>query len=70
MLLAVVFVACRNVSLANYDLDPAQSVSSRPLTSDAMMHMTASALTLITDKAMFQLHDTGLRGGLSRNSRR
>ena len=70
LLLADVFEAFRNVSLTNYDIDPAHYVSSPQLSWDAMLHVTDCALTLINDKAMFQMLDTGLRGGVSMISRR
>ena len=70
LLLADVFEAFRNVSLTNYDIDPAHYVSSPQLSWDAMLHVTDCALTLINDKATFQMLDTGLRGGVSMISRR
>ena len=70
MILADVFEAFRDVSLANYDLDPAHYVSPPQLSWDAMLHVTGCELTLIQDKAMFQMIDNGLRGGVSMISQR
>ena len=64
LLLADVFEAFREVSLSNYDLDPAHYVSSPQLSWDAMLHMTGCELELICDKAMYSMIDDGLRGGV------
>ena len=64
------FEAFRNVSLTNYDIDPAHYVSSPQLCWDAMLHVTDCALPLINDKDMFQMLDSGLRCGVSMISRR
>ena len=70
LLLADVFPAFQNVSLAKYDLDPAQYVSSPQWSWAAMLHVSDCALTQIKGKAMFQMLHTGLRGGVSMISRR
>ena len=70
LLLADVFEAFRDVSLGNYDLDPAHYVSSPQLSWDAMLHITDCELTLINDKAMYSMIDGGLRGGVSMISQR
>jgi len=70
LLLADVFEAFRDVSLANYDLDPAHYVSSPQLSSDSMLHLTDCNLTLVTDKAMYEMIDGGIRGGVCMISQR
>ena len=70
MLLACIFEAFRKVSAENYDLDPAHYVSAPQLSWDAMLHVTDCELTLITDKAIYEMIDGGLRGGVTMVSKR
>ena len=70
LLLADVFESFRTVSMTNYDLDPAHFVSAPSLSWDAMMKMTKCQQELLSDPAMFDILQKGLRGGVSMISKR
>ena len=54
----------RKLSLKNYRLDPAHYVSSPHLSWDAMLLDTQCQLQLISDPAIFDSIDKGMRGGV------
>ena len=66
MILADVFETFRDTSLSKdvYELDPAHYVSAPQLSWDAMLKCTGIELELVSDPAMFQMIDKGIRGGL------
>ena len=68
--LADIFQEFRAVCSANYHLDATHYVSAPHLSWDAMLKMTACNLDLLYDPAMFQLIDSGLRGGVCMISQR
>ncbi|KAF0147428.1 MAG: hypothetical protein FD143_3066 [Ignavibacteria bacterium] len=68
--LADVFQEFRSVCSANYHLDPTHYVSAPHLSWDAMLKLTDCKLELLYDPAMFQLIDSGLRGGVCMISQR
>ena len=70
LLLACVFEEFRKMSKANYGLDPAHYISAPQLSWDAMLHLTDCKLSLIQDKAMFEMIDGGIRGGVSMVTKR
>ena len=51
--------------LTTYGLDPAYYVSAPQLSWDAMLKITGVSLELVSDPAMFQMIDSGIRGGVS-----
>ena len=53
-----------------YQLDPAHYVSAPQLTWDAMLKHTKVELDLVSDPAIFEMIDSGLRGGVSVISQR
>ena len=65
LLLADIFENFREISVRNYQLDPAYYVSSPQLSWDAMLLFTKCELELIADPEMFLMLDQGLRGGVS-----
>ena len=67
MILTDVFESFRDTSLSKevYELDPAHYVSAPSLSWDAMLKCTGVELELISDPAMFNMIDKGIRGGLS-----
>ena len=65
LLLADIFENFRKLSFINYSLDPAHYLSSPQLSWDAMLLYTQCHLTLINDPEMFNLIDSGIRGGVS-----
>ena len=69
-LLADVFEAFRGMALLNYKLDPAFYITSPHLSFDAMLRKTWGKLELITDPAMFEMIDGGIRGGVAMISTR
>ena len=58
------------VEKGNYKLDPAHYVSAPHLSWDAMMKLTGCKLDLISDPAMFEMIDAGMRGGVCMISQR
>ena len=64
LLLACVFESFRNVCLSQYGLDPSYYVSSPNLSWDAMLKITNVELECISDVDMFQMIDSGIRGGI------
>ena len=68
--LADVFEDFRSMCLASYKLDAAYYVSSPQLSWDAMMRNTGVKLELISDPAMFQMIDSGIRGGVAMITKR
>ena len=65
LILADVFENCRKTGKEYYNLDPAYYCSCPGLAWDAMFQMTYINLELITDIDMYQMVETGLRGGVS-----
>ncbi len=61
LLLADVFEAFRRMALLNYKLDPAFYITSPHLSFDAMLRKTRGKLELISDPAMFEMIDGGIR---------
>ena len=65
LILADVFKNVRKTDKEYYNLDPAHYFSCPGFAWDAMLKMTDSNLKLITDIDMYQMVETGLRGGVS-----
>ena len=65
LLLADVFEAFRKMALLNYRLDPAFYITSPHLSFDAMLRKTWGKLELISEPAMFEMIDEGIRGGVA-----
>ena len=70
LLLACIFEEFRKVCRQNYNLDPAHYISAPQLSWDAMLHSTNCELQLIQDKAMYEMLDGGIRGGVAMVSQR
>ena len=72
MILTSVFEQFREVCLKKevHGLDPARYVSSPQLSWDAMLKKTGANVDLISDPAMFQMIDGGIRGGVCMISQR
>ena len=70
MQLADVFEAHRTIGLETYGLDPAYYLSAPQMSWDAMLKITGVSLELISEPAMFQMVDSGLRGGVAMISTR
>ena len=68
--LADIFQEFRTVCSKNYHLDATHYISAPHLSWDAMMKHTDCHLDLLYDPAMFQLIDSGLRGGVCMISQR
>ena len=64
LLLADVFEAFREFSLATYKLDPLHYYKTPSLSWDAMLKCTKVELELITDIDMYLMVEKGLRGGM------
>ena len=60
-----IFEAFRTMCLTTYGLDPACYVSAPQLSWDAMLKITCVSLELVSDPAIFQMIDSGIRGGVS-----
>ncbi len=56
--------------MEHYGLVAAHYISFPPLSWDAMLKVTGVNLTLISDPAMYQLIDSGMRGGVCMISKR
>ena len=65
LILADVFENFRKNGREYYNLDPAHYFSCHGFAWDAMLKMTDINLKLITDIDMYQMVETGLRGGVS-----
>ena len=70
LLLADVFESFRNVSLAQYELDPCHFYTSPGLSWSSLLKMTGVELELLTDINMILMIQEGMRGGLSQISNR
>jgi len=70
LLLADVFEEFRNAAHLNYWLDPAHYITSPGLSFDAMLRTTKVQLELISDAKMFEMIDSGIRGGVAMISTR
>ncbi|KAF0138609.1 MAG: hypothetical protein FD143_3637, partial [Ignavibacteria bacterium] len=70
LLLADIFENFRAFSLNEYRLDAAHYVSSPQLSWDAMLLFTHCEMELISDSKMFNMIDSGIRGGVSMISHR
>src|SRR5579871_5099823 len=72
--LADVFENFRDMSLEKYGLDPAHYVSAPHLSWDALLleikQLSGLKIELITDRAMFDIIDAGMRGGIAMISKR
>ena len=66
MILTDIFEHFRDVSLAQwkFEIDPAHYVSAPHMAWDAMLKKTGVTLELITDPAMYQMIESGMRGGV------
>ena len=53
------------MALLNYKLDPAFYITSPHFSFDAMLRKTWGKLELISDPAMFEMIDGGIRGGVA-----
>ena len=69
-LLADVFEEHRRVCMKAYGLDPAHYLTAPSLSWDALLKYTGRELELLTDIDMYLFIERGLRGGISRVSRR
>ena len=69
-LLADVFQEHRRVCMEAYGLDPAHYLTAPSLAWDALLKYTGKELELLTDVDMYLFIERGLRGGISRVSRR
>ncbi len=65
LLLADVFESFRQVSHANYGLDPCWYYSAPGLSWDALLKTSKIELELLTDIDMFNVIEKGIRGGIS-----
>lgn len=70
LLLCDIFEKFRNTSLKYYKLDPAYYVTAPSLSWDAMLLHTGTKLELISDLAIYELLEKGIRGGLAQCSLR
>ena len=70
LLLADIFENFREFSITEYRLDAAHYVSSPQLSWDAMLLFTNCEMELISDSKMFNMIDSGIRGGVSMISHR
>ena len=70
LLLADVFENFRNISLKNYELDPAHYYTAPGLTWDAALKVTDVSLELLSDEDMLSMWEEGIRGGVSMISNR
>jgi hypothetical protein len=65
LLLADVFENFRHVCLETYELDPTHYYTAPGLSWDAMLKYTKIRLDLINDVDMYQMVESGIRGGIS-----
>ena len=65
MQLADVFEGFRSMALETYGLDAAYYLSSPQMSWDAMLKSTGVSLELMSDPAMFEMVDSGIRGGVA-----
>ena len=65
LLLADVFEAFRDLSMQTYGLDPAYYISLPSYSWDCMLKFTGIELELLTDIDMYQMIESGIRGGVS-----
>ena len=70
LLLADVFENFRKTCLENYELDPAHYVSAPGLSWDAFLKKSGEEVELVSDMAMFQFFEKGIRGGTSYTAHR
>ncbi len=63
--LADVFDAFRKMALLNFKLDSALYITSQHLSFDALLRKTWGKLELISDPAIFEMIDGGIRGGVA-----
>ena len=72
LILADVFERFRSVSMekGRFEVDPAHYVSAPQMAWDAMLKKTGATLDLITDPAMYQMIESGMRGGVCMISQR
>ena len=70
LLLATIFERFRTMCLSTYKLDPAYYVSAAQLSFDAALLHSRARLELVSDPAMFDMIDSGIRGGISMISHR
>ena len=72
LILADVFERFRSVSMdqGRFEVDPAHYVSAPQMGWDAMLKKTGATLDLITDPAMYQMSESGMRGGVCMISQR
>ena len=72
LILADVFERFRSVSMeqGRFEMDPAHYVSAPQMAWDAMLKKTGATLDLITDPAMYQMIESGMRGGVCMISQR
>ncbi len=65
MQLADLFEEHRTMALVTYGLDAAYYLSAPQMSWDAMLKITGVSLELMSDPAMFQMVDSGIRGGVA-----
>ena len=72
LILANAFERFRSVSMekGRFEVDPAHYVSAPQMSWDAMLKKTGATLVLITDPAMYQMIESGMRGGVCMISQR
>ena len=68
--MADIFEAHRTMALDTYGLDAAYYLSAPQMSWDAMLKITGVKLELMSDPAMFQMVDSGIRGGVAMISTR
>jgi len=70
LLLADVFTNFRKMSMKYYELDPAHYLTLPQFGWDAMLLKTGTELELLTDMSMYEMYESGIRGGISYISHR
>ena len=68
--LADVFERFRRMCMRTYKLDPAHYLSAPQLSFDAALRETRMKLELVSDPRMFEMIDSGIRGGVAMISHR